>query len=372
MRRIAIGAVAVVGLLGRGAAAPEEPRKLGTFGAGVQVAFSPDGARLAATTRGGSAVLVDVESGERTARFSGKATPEEQAPAAPPPGEGTDLPPPSTEPAEPEQPIPEAAPSESALALSRDGARLALGTLEGQVLVFDARSGALKLTIEAQGAVRSLAFSADGAALVTGGGLPDDPETGEPAAAAPTARVFDAASGAQLLAVDAESKNTASAVAASPAGPIVAVARADGKLLLLNLAEKKRHTVELGGPSLAVAFSRDGALVVASGGADGAAATLLDVASGKVLRGLARGNDPAAAEGALAFSPDGKHIARAPFQGGPGTRRLFLHSVETGKILRAVDLPGACASLAWAPDGATLAVGLRSGDVLLVRNPLTP
>lgn len=326
-RTIALGVV----LLCSSALAAGEPRKLGTFGAEVELAFSPDGAQVAVTTRGGSAALVDVVSGKVTTRYGG--------------GEQE---------------------SESAIAISRDGAKVALGTLEGTVRLFASRSGTELLALQASGPVRSLAFSHDGAGLAVGGGQARNPETDELDAAAPTARVFDTASGALVIGIDGESGNTGSAVAASSSGPIVAVARADGKLTLLNLAEKKRRVVELGSPSLAVAFSADGALVAATGGADGAAATLVDVTSGEVLRTLPAGNDPATPEGVLAFSPDGEVLARSH----PGTPRVFLHSVETGKILRAFDLPEACASLAFSPDGTTIAVGLRTGDVLLHGNPL--
>lgn len=349
-RTLAVGLLLAAGALVTRAG--DAPRTLGPFGAGCKVALSPDGAHVAVTTRGGTAARVELETGKVVTRYRG--------------GQGE---PSGEQEGEPEgEPAGGAQESESAIAFSPDGARVALGTLEGRVRIFAARTGAEQLAIDAQGPVTSLAFSADGKLLVTGGGQAVDPETDEVVPASPTARVFDATTGALVLGVDAESGNTGSAVAASTGGPIVAVARADGKLVLLNVAEKQRHTVELGAPSLAVAFSKDGALVAATGGANGAAATLVDVKTGQALRTLPAGNTAAAPEGALAFSPDGRTLARSH----PTAPVVLLHSVESGKIQRAIDLPQTAVSLAFSPDGKTLAVSLRSGDVLLVDDPRAP
>lgn len=308
--------------------AGEEPRQLGPFGADCRIAFTPDGTGLVATTRGGSAALVDLETGETTTHYKGERDE-----------------------------------SESAVAVSPDGKRVALATLEGRVRLFETRSGKLLATLEARGPVRSLAFSADGKSLVTGGGPGTNPETGEPDPASPTARVFDATTGAELVAVDAKSGNAGSGVAAAAKGSILAVARADGKLELLDPAQKKRRTVELAGPAGAVTFSPDGELVAALGGKAGVAVTLVHVGKGEVLATFQPGKLPAGPEGALAFSPDGERLARSH----PSTPLVLVHSVESGHVARAIELPGAASSLAFSPDGETLAVALRSGDVILYR-----
>lgn len=314
--------------------AGEEPRKLGPFGAECRVVFTPDGKALAVTLRGGTAALVDLESGRRTTRYTGLE-------------EG----------------------SESALAVSPDGSKLALGTLEGVVKVYETKGGKELLTVNHGGAVHSLAFSADGKVLVTAGGLPtkeipaegEEGEGGEaPDPEGPTARTWDVSTGEPGSALDAGSGNTGSGVAASPKGPIVALARADGKLELFNLGEKKRHAVEAGASATVVAFSPDGKLVAVLGGKDGAAATIVDVGAGSVLRTAGAGA-PASVQGALAFSPDGKWLAR----GTPEVDGVQLFSVESGKLERTIGA-GQVASLAFSPDGKWLAAGLRTGDVLLL------
>lgn len=315
-------------LLAGAAVAGEEPKRLGPFGAECRIAFTPDGECLIATVRGGAAARVELETGRTITRYQGERDE-----------------------------------SESALAVSPDGKRIALGTLEGRVRLFETRSGQRLLALEARGPVRSLAFSADGKALVTGGGPGVNPETGETDPASATARVFDASTGLELMAVDARSGNAGSGVAASPEGPVLAVARADGKLELLDPSQKKRRAIELQAPSRVAAFSADGELVAALGGKDGAAVTLVHAGRGEVLRTCKPGKLPAGPDGALAFSPDGRRLARSH----PETPLVLVHSVESGHVVRAIELPQPASSLAWSPDGETLAVALRTGEVLLHR-----
>lgn len=318
-----------------GARAGDEPKKIGPYGAEVRVAWTPDGKGLVVTTRGGSAAVIDLENGRRRTRLDG----------------------------EPEE-------SESAVAISPDGSLFALANLEGRVRIFD-KAGKQLVVVNNGGPVKSLAFTHDGKALVTGGGVapgmgadadPEDPEAKDPEASDPegaTARVWDAATGEKLMDLDGKAKNTASGVAASPTAGIVAVARQDGKLGLWDLAQKKKRELELGEPSHVVAFSPDGKLLAALGGKDKAAATLVDTATGEVVRTVGPRAD-GGPDGALAFSRDGKLLARA----GHGVAGVELWSVAEGKLVKTVG-HDAAASLAFSPDGKTLAVGLRSGEVLL-------
>jgi len=324
-------------------------KDLGPYGAEVQVAWSPDGKLLAVTTRGCNAQLVDPATEKKKTRFKG----DEDA-------------------------------QESALAFSPDGTRVALACQEGVAWIYDAASAAVVTTILHGGSIRSLAFTSDGKALVTGGWQPhlaEDPDSIDPEAA--TARVWDAVTGARLQDLDGGTKNARSGVAASPAGPVVAVARDDGRLALFDLAAKKgpqlglgdaepakgavlevkkRHEVELGEPSHAVAFSKDGALVAAMGGKEAASATLVDATTGEVVRTFEKrsSSDPCP-DGALAFSPDGAWLARV----APGVTGVQLFEVSSGKLAKTLG-EGAGASVAFAPDGKTIALGLRNGRVLLI------
>lgn len=330
--KTARGFVLMMGLA-MAALAGDPPKTIGPYGAEVQVVFSPDGKLLGVTVRGGSGALVDpAKNGERVRRFDGDA--EE---------------------------------SESAVAISPDGKSFALACAEGWVRVFDLESGDEQASFSHGGPVRSLAFTSDGKGLVTGGGLPwKEPAEGmeeearpteEPDPDGPTARVWDPATGAKLHDLDAKTGNTVSCVAASPAAPIVAVARGDQKLVLFDLAQKKRHEVEVPGCAGYVAFSGDGKLVAVVGGEPMAECTLVDVGAGKVLRTLGtRQNDKVF--GPLAVSPDGKTVACS----GPG-EHVRLHDVAGGPS-RSIKT-GAVASLAFSPDGKTLAVGLRTGQVQL-------
>lgn len=326
------GLVMMMGLA-MAAFAGDPPRTIGPYGAEVQLAFAPDGKRLAVTVRGGSGALVDLaRNGERVRRFDGDADE-----------------------------------SESAVAISPDGTMFALACAEGYVRVFDLESGDEQASFSHGGPVRSLAFTSDGKGLVTGGGLPwKEPAEGmeeearpteEPDPDGPTARVWDPATGGKLHDLDAKTGNTSSRVAASPAAPIVAVARGDGKLVLFDLAQKKRHEVEVPGCGGHVAFSGDGKLVAVVGGEAMADCTLIDVGAGKVLKAVGRRQTDGVL-GALAVSPDGKTVACT----GPGTGVRLLD--VAGGPARALE-GGAVASLAFSPDGKTLAVGLRTGQVQL-------
>jgi WD40 repeat protein len=65
----------------------------------------------------------------------------------------------------------------------------------------------------------------------------------------------------------------------------------------------------------------------------------------------------------LAFSPDLKYVAL----GVQGRARLLICELETGKLVQAINgLPGTPVSIAFAPDGKTIAWGTWEGPVHLV------
>jgi WD40 repeat protein len=103
----------------------------------------------------------------------------------------------------------------------------------------------------------------------------------------------------------------------------------------------------------ALAISRDGS-VISTGSVDGSIA-LYDGQSGVQfgeMRGLARGVQ------VLGFSPGGRILASAG-----GDTAVTLWEVQTLRKLALLENPMLVYSLAFAPDGATMAVGLADGSV---------
>ena len=97
-------------------------------------------------------------------------------------------------------------------AFSPDGTRVATGSVDGSARVFDAATGAELARLDHDGEVNTVAFSPDGSRVATGS---DDG----------SARVFDAATGAELARLDHDGEvNT---VAFSPDGSRVATGSDD-------------------------------------------------------------------------------------------------------------------------------------------------
>jgi WD40 repeat protein len=119
-----------------------------------------------------------------------------------------------------------------------------------------------------------------------------------------------------------------------------------------------------GGTVLSVAFSPD-RKTVASGGADNAV-RVWEVATGKELRRFTAATGPGAELAlvhSIAFSPDGKLLVAAT---GNPSRELVMWRPATGEeVWHFRDNPREMTSLAFSPDGKSLAAGDTAGSVRL-------
>jgi WD40 repeat protein len=230
------------------------------------------------------------------------------------------------------------------VALSADGRRLACGTFEEEVRLWDTATGReLWRTRTDSFRVSPQAFSPDGKTLATGGDK---------------LRLWDAASGRLVRAIDG-APGAMRLVAFAPDGKRIATAGDQATLHFWAPAtgeavlgfEGHHHAVRSG------AFAPDGKTLATA--SDERFVRLWDLSTGKARRF-------AVGEGDLhsvAFSPDGKTLvtSASPWAGWPG-----LWDLSTGRLLRrftteAPDLPGG--AVAFAADGKTLAASTGSCNI---------
>jgi RNA polymerase sigma factor (sigma-70 family) len=158
-------------------------------------------------------------------------------------------------------------------------------------------------------------------------------------------------------------RGAVNALALDQAGKTLATAGADKTVRLWDLATGNQlHNLEQPGPAVAVDFSPDGSkLAVLSVGADGAL-IVWDANKGKVLwRGTS--GQKGGGGGAVAFSANGTHVAA---QFGGGFTSVF--DVASGRLVLVLRLQigQGRETLAFSPDGRTLAIGDGSGSIHLV------
>jgi WD40 repeat protein len=194
-----------------------------------------------------------------------------------------------------------------------------------------ARLGTLRLRHD--GSARSVAFSPDGKALVSGGG--DG-----------TVRLWEVETGKERRRW--RPGGDVRMVAFAPDGKLIAALTGEG--VLLYSAVSGRQLDRFGGQTSALAFSPDGEVLVI-------------VQDGTVVGwGLASGARlfewPAVGECGVAYSPDGKLLAVANSEG------VCLRNTTTGRIVNKLAM-SALPALAFSPDGARLAAGSVTGELCL-------
>jgi len=230
---------------------------------------------------------------------------------------------------------------------SPDGKRLATGSADSTAKTWDAQTGKELLTFNVWDAqtskdlvsghdnvVKAVAWSPDGKQLATGSF--DN-----------VARVWDAATGKELLSLPARSGPVAG-LAWSPDGKRLATGSGDTKLWD---AETGKELLRLSSRSVfssAVAWRPDGKRLATT--SDDDTARIWDAQTGKELLSL---SGHRRFSSGVAWSPDGKRLAM-----GSQDNTAEVCDSETGKELLTVSgHQGAVSSVAWSPDGKRLATG---------------
>ena len=327
---------------------------------GSTPAFSPNG-RLVASSRGGAdpaIVLWDVGAGQDVGRIEGYA----QALAFSPDGSilagssaGITLWSVATQ--EPLAVLEGHTRGVDAVAFSPDGATLASGSGDDTVRLWDVATGQELATLTGHtGSVYTVGFSPDGAILASGG-------------RDHTVRLWDVGAKREMVTLVGHTDFIVS-VAFSPDGSTLASGSHDRSVRLWDVASAQ-STGTLNGHEgwvIMVGFSRDGRTLVSGRRDEGwpnsdrtdDLVRLWDVGSGQQVASF---GDPATTVWSLAFSPDGQLLATADGSGRDAADgEIILWHVASGQ--RVATLTGAARTVAFSPDGATLATGGTQGVTL--------
>jgi RNA polymerase sigma factor (sigma-70 family) len=213
-----------------------------------------------------------------------------------------------------------------ALALSRDGKRIALGCRDQTIRVVDRATGAEVARCDGErfGEPAAVAFLPDGKTVVSVS------EAGWPL------RFWDAVSGKETRRAGGErDRFTANPpLAVSPDGRTIALRSQSTALYLYDVAGgKARQLTGHGVGRWPLAFSPDGKTLASAERGD--TVRLWDVASGDKGRSF---TGPYLWPVALAFSPDGKRLASASYRPLGGV--LHVWDVATGKLIRQIGKGG--------------------------------
>jgi WD40 repeat protein len=233
--------------------------------------------------------------------------------------------------------------------IAHSGNLLAVPSRQGTVSIYRVSDGALLVVIPAHDSrVSAVAFSSDGRRLATGS---DDRSV----------KVWEVSSdgrNVRLLYTLREHTSWINALAFSPDGAALASASHDQTIRIWSLSDGTRRLVLTGhtGSVTTVAFSPDGQ-TVASGGED-RTVQLWDVNTGTLVRTFS-GHDFAVRS--VAFSPDGTQIAS-----GSDDKTVRLWSVSAGSLLLTfAGHTGSVTSVAFTPDGQRIASGSEDRTIQL-------
>jgi WD40 repeat protein/class 3 adenylate cyclase len=229
---------------------------------------------------------------------------------------------------------------------SPDGTRMASGSNDGTLRIWDAKTHSQLLQISAHPAssvytagVSKVAWSLDGTRIATAG------TEGK-------VKVWDAVTGEQLAEFSGHSVRVWG-VAWSPDGTLVASSSADGVVIVWDAAtgEGKYTLSGHSGAVKSVAWSPDGQSIATAG--DDKTARIWDAASGEqklILAGHTNG------VWSVDWSPDGTRLATASEDG-----RVIVWEAASGRELSDFRPSSPIWKAAWSPDGFQLATTSASG-----------